>query len=32
MECYGGVAYRKSETNLVLRLGTIHDAEGGIKE
>jgi len=31
-ECCGGVAYRKSETNSVLRLGTVREAEDRIRE
>ena len=31
-ECYGGVAYRESETNSVLRLGTVCEAEDRIGE
>jgi len=31
-ECYGGAAYRESETNSVLRLGTVREAEDRIRE
>ena len=31
-KCYGGVAYRESETNSVLRFGTVREAEDRIRE
>ena len=31
-ECYGGVAYKKNETNSVLRLGTVREVEDRIRE